>query len=276
MNTIYVLGSTGQLGSEIRRLHPDATFLTRQEVDLSTEEGIRSYFLDKKPSLIVNCAAYTQVDKAEVEKDLADFSNAVAPSILASLTPKFIHFSTDYVFDGQGYKPYTEDMQAGPTGIYGATKLRGELEVMKTNPHSTIIRTSWVYSDVGSNFVKTMVRLGRERKELRVVCDQVGTPTYAHDLAKVVVQNGLLNYSFKPGIYHFSNEGVASWYDFALEIMEIMKIDCKIVPIKSEQYPTPAKRPHYSVLDKTKIKNDLGIEIPHWKESLKLCLAKLS
>lgn len=276
MKNIFVLGSTGQLGTEIKRLMPDAVYLTRDEVDLSSELSIRSYFEDKEPSLIINCAAYTQVDRAETERDLAFYSNAISPAILASLCDKFIHFSTDYVFNGNGYKPYLEEMTTGPTGVYGESKLQGESAVLQANSNSVIIRTSWVYSDIGNNFVKTMIRLGKDRKELKVVCDQIGSPTYAHDLADIVVKFGVLEWKFKPGIYHFSNEGVASWYDFAREIMDLMNIDCRVLPIKSEDYPTPAKRPHYSVLDKTKIKKDLGIEIPHWKESLKICLQKLS
>ena len=226
--------------------------------------------------MIVNCAAYTQVDKAESDQVAAQFTNAVAPAILASLCERFIHFSTDYVFNGYGFRPYNEASETNPSSVYGASKLAGESAVMTSNPSSVIIRTSWVYSDIGNNFVKTMLRLGKERKELRVVSDQIGTPTYAYDLAKLVVENGIDGWKFKSGIYHYSNEGVASWYDFAYEIMKIAKLSCKIIPIKSEEYPTSAKRPHYSVLDKTKIKNDLGIEIPHWKESLKLCLQKLS
>ena len=180
------------------------------------------------------------------------------------------------MFKGQGFRPYVETDPTGPTGVYGQTKLAGEAVVFAANPNAVVIRTSWVYSDLGNNFVKTMLKLGSERKEVKVVADQVGSPTYAKDLATLVVEQGIRNWNFRGGIYNFSNEGVASWYDFAYEIMRLKGLSCKVLPIRSEDYATPAKRPHYSVLDKTKIKNELGITIPHWKESLELCLQKLS
>jgi dTDP-4-dehydrorhamnose reductase len=273
---VYVTGASGQVGGEIQRLYPNATYLTRNEVDLSSIESIATYFKGKKPKLIVNCSAYTQVDLAEKEQELANKVNAIAPGILAGLCEKFIHFSTDYIFDGQGFRPYRESDSTGPTGIYGKTKLAGEKAVLTANSDAVVIRTSWVYSDIGKNFVKTMLKLGAERSELKVVGDQIGTPTYAKDLANLVVQNGIVNWNFKSGIYHYSNEGVASWFDLAYEIIRIKKLSCRVQPIKTEEYPTPAKRPHFSVLDKSKIKNELGIEIPHWKESLELCLRKLS
>lgn len=275
MNRIYVTGANGQLGGEFKRLCPDAIYLTRDQIDLNSEESIRTYFSDKKPSLIINCAAYTKVDNAETDKENAFQVNAHAPSVLASLCAKFIHFSTDYVFDGTAHAPYDEYRIAAPTGVYGHSKLLGEELVQKTNPDSVIIRTSWVYSDIGNNFVKTMIRLGKEKKILKVVGDQIGTPTYARDLARLVFENGVKNWNFNSGIYHYSNEGVASWYDFAHEIMDLMSIDCKVHPIPTSEYPTPARRPHYSVLDKTKIKNHLKIEIPHWKQSLKECLKEM-
>jgi len=275
MNRVYITGVTGQLGGELKRLLPHAVYLTRDQINLNSEESIRAYFRDKKPSLIINCAAYTKVDCAETDYDSAFQVNAHAPSVLASLCDKFIHFSTDYVFDGTAHAPYNEHIIAAPSGVYGQSKLLGEQLVQKINPSSVIIRTSWVYSDLGNNFLKTMIKLGKERKTLKVVADQIGTPTYARDLAKLVFENGVKSWNFNSGIYHYSNEGVASWYDFAHEIMDLMNIDCKVHPIPTSEYPTPAKRPHYSVLDKTKIKTDLKIEIPHWKQSLKQCLKEM-
>jgi dTDP-4-dehydrorhamnose reductase len=273
---IYITGASGQVGGEIQRLFPDATYLTRRDVDLSSRESMEAYFKKNKPQIIVNCSAYTQVDLAEKERDQAMAVNAVAPGILAGLCEKFIHFSTDYVFNGQSFRPYVETDSTGPTGVYGVTKLAGEKAVLAANPNAVVIRTSWVYSDLGKNFVKTMLKFGAERPELKVVADQIGSPTYAKDLASLVVEYGLKNWNFKGGLYHYSNEGIASWYDFAYEIMKLRGLSCKVLPIRTEDYPTPAKRPHYSVLDKSKIKNELGITIPHWKESLELCLQKLS
>jgi dTDP-4-dehydrorhamnose reductase len=272
---IYITGVTGQVGGELKRLYPEAIYLTRNDVDLSSIESMEAFFKTKKPKVIVNCSAYTQVDLAEKEQDLANKVNAIAPGILAGFCDKFIHFSTDYVFNGQGFRPYLETDTTGPTGVYGESKLAGEKAVLAANPNAVVIRTSWVYSDLGKNFVKTMLKFGAERPELKVVADQIGSPTYAKDLASLVVEHGLKNWNFKGGLYHYSNEGVASWYDFAYEIMKIKGLSCKVLPIRSEDYPTPAKRPHYSVLDKTKIKTDLGITIPHWKESLEECLRKL-
>lgn len=276
MSEIYIIGQSGQLGGELYRLYPGATYLSRNEIDLSRTEDIYRYFKNKKPKIIVNCSAYTQVDLAEKEIELTNIVNGISPGILATLSEKFIHFSTDYVFNGQGFKPYIETDETGPIGIYGSSKLAGEKAVLSANPNAVIIRTSWVYSDLGKNFVKTMRKLGSERSELKVVSDQIGSPTYAKDLAALVVDYGIKDWKFKGGIYHYSNEGVASWYDFAYEIIQLSGLNCKVLPIESKDFPTPAKRPHYSVLNKTKIKNELGIEIPHWKESLKVCLQKLS
>lgn len=273
---IYVIGISGQVGGEIQRIFHDAIYLSRRDIDLSSAESIETFFKEKKPQIIINCSAYTQVDLAEKESELVYQVNTIAPAILAGLCEKFIHFSTDYVFNGQGFKPYVETDCTGPTGIYGQAKLAGEKAVFEANPSAVIIRTSWVYSDLGKNFVKTILKLGSERSELKVVADQIGSPTYAKDLAHLVVEHGLKSWNFKGGIYHYSNEGVASWYDFAYEIMKMKGLNCKVLPIKTEEYPTPAIRPHFSVLDKSKIKKELGIEIPHWKESLELCLQKLS
>ena len=276
MKRVFITGSTGQLGGELKRLWPQAIFPTRNDVDLCSEESIRNYFSDKKPEIIINCAAYTQVDKAESDQDLVFKVNSIAPAVLTSLCDKVILFSTDYVFDGENSSPYSEKCLTAPNGVYGQSKLKGEIEALKINSNVVIIRTSWVYSDIGNNFVKTMIRLGRERKELKVVSDQLGSPTYAKDLAEVIVKYAIEEWKLKGGIYHYSNEGTTSWYEFAVEIMNALNIDCQIVPIKTSEYPTAAKRPSYSVLDKSKIKNELGIQIPHWKESLKTCLQKLS
>lgn len=275
MTAIYITGTSGQLGGELKVLYPDGIFLSRNEVDLNDEESIHRYFKNKRASLIINCAAYTQVDKAESERDKAVNINAISPAILSRYSEKFIHISTDYVFDGRGFKPYTELSDTAPSNVYGETKLKGEESILKINPKAVIIRTSWLYSHIGNNFLKTIIRLGNERTEIRVVSDQIGTPTCAGNLSKVIVENALINWKFKGGIYHYSNEGVASWYDFAKEIIDLKDMQCKVVPIKSEEYPTPAKRPYYSVLDKTKIKKELMIEIPHWKESLRECLQKI-
>ncbi len=273
---IYITGATGQLGGEIQRLFPEATYLTRNDIDLSNPQTITNFFQNKSPDIIINCAAYTQVDLAETNVQFAHQINAVSPGVLAQHSKKFIHISTDYVFNGEGYKPYLEGDLTSPLGQYGKSKLEGEKLVLVANPDSVILRTSWVYSDIGKNFVKTMLKLGKEKEEIKVVWDQIGCPTSAHDLAQVIVDYGIKSWGFKDNIYNFTNEGVASWYDFAKEVFEIKGIRCKVLPINSKDYPTPAKRPHYSVLDKAKIKNDLGIEIPHWKESLKKCLQKLS
>lgn len=275
-NEVFVLGSTGQVGGEIKRLFPSAVFPSRDEIDLANPETITDFFKNRKASLIVNCAAFTQVDLAETNRDLVYQVNAASPELLAKFCERFIHFSTDYVFNGQNFKPYIESDITAPLNEYGKSKLDGENRIFAANPNSVIIRTSWVYSDIGKNFVKTMLRLGKEKNELSVVWDQIGSPTYAYDLADVVVNHGLKKWNFKNGIYHFTNEGVASWYDFAREVFDIKGVKCKVNPIRSEEYPTPAQRPHYSILDKAKIKNELGIVIPHWKESLKICLQKLS
>lgn len=273
---IYITGVSGQVGGEVQRLFPHAKFITRKDLDLSSRERMEFFFKKNKPEIIVNCSAYTQVDLAEKEQELAYAVNCVAPGILASLCNKFIHFSTDYVFNGQGFRPYVETDTTVPIGVYGQTKLAGEKAVLAANSNAVVIRSSWVYSDLGKNFVKTMLKLGSERTELKVVADQIGSPTYAKDLAQLIVDHGIKSWNFKGGLYHFSNEGIASWYDFAYEIMKLKGLPCKVLPIRTEDYPTPAKRPHFSVLDKTKIKNELGITIPHWKESLELCLQKLS
>ena len=283
--SILVTGSNGQLGSELLKLselHSDYTFtfISRQELDLSDSEAIQTWFHDQSFDVIINCAAYTAVDKAESEQDLARTINATAVGTLASIAKEkissLIHISTDYVFDGKNFKPYRETDSTNPQGIYGQTKLEGEQAMLAINPaKSIIIRTSWVYSSFGNNFVKTMLRLGKEREELGVIFDQVGSPTSARDLAQAIlsiIQHPKLSAQKDTEIYHFSNEGVCSWYDFAKTIFELSAISCLVKPIETLEYPTPAKRPHYSVLNKAKIKDTFDITIPYWKDSLQSCL----
>jgi len=227
--------------------------------------------------IILNCAAYTAVDKAEDDALNADKINHIAVQTLAQLSKdkniKLIHISTDYVFNGENFKPYTEDDTTNPNGVYGKTKLDGENAMIEISPlNSIIIRTSWVYSSFGANFVKTMLRLGKERDSLGVIFDQVGTPTYARDLAKAILDILPKIKNTDVAIYNYSNEGVLSWYDFSKEIMRMAKIKCEINPIETKDYPTPATRPHYSLLNKSKIKEEFAISIPYWKDSLKECL----
>lgn len=281
---ILVTGSKGQVGSELQELSKDYDynffFTSKDELDISNKEGIKNFIEQNDINTIVNCAAYTAVDKAEEEKELADKINHKAVKKLANISKekniKLIHISTDYVFDGTNCKPYCEEYQTNPKSVYGETKLNSESEMIQINPkNSIIIRTSWVYSSYGNNFVKTMLKLGHDRDELGVIFDQVGTPTYAKDLAKTILDIIPFIINEKVEIYNYSNEGVLSWYDFAKEIMKMAKIDCQINPIETYQYPTPAKRPHYSLLNKSKIKKQFDITIPYWKDSLDECLRKL-
>ena len=287
---ILVTGKNGQLGRSINKLintevkadnnlsSSKFIFVGREELDLSNNSSIINYFDNHdKFDIIINCAAYTAVDKAEEEQELANQINHLAVKQLASIANKqqarLIHISTDYVFDGENFKPYCEDDTTNPNGVYGITKLDGEKAMQEINPlNSIIIRTSWVYSSVGANFVKTMLRLGRERDSLGVIFDQVGTPTYARDLAKAILDILVNIKNEKVEIYNYSNEGVLSWYDFAKEIMRMAKIDCSINPIETSEYPTPAKRPHFSLLNKSKIKKEFNLTIPFWKDSLDECL----
>ncbi len=284
MLNILVAGSNGQVGSEIKELSPNYPyhffFTDRETLDITNEEVIKSFVQENNINTIINCAAYTAVDKAESDEVTADLVNRKAVKKLAKISflnnIKLIHISTDYVFDGKAYKPYCEEFQTNPKSVYGATKLTGENEMIKINPaNSIIIRTSWVYSYYGANFVKTMLRLGKEKESLGVIFDQVGTPTYSKDLAKVILDIIPQINNHKVEIYNYSNEGVLSWYDFAKEIMKMAKLPCQINPIETFQYPTPAKRPHYSLLNKNKIKKDFGIVIPYWKDGLDDCLQRL-
>jgi dTDP-4-dehydrorhamnose reductase len=285
MFNILVTGANGQLGSEIRELeasYPQHHFFFTDvdTLDITDKKAIALFIRENKITAIINCAAYTAVDKAESEPKLADKINHLAVQHLAEAAKmyycKFIHISTDYVFDGTNYKPYTEIDKPNPQSVYGSTKLAGELALQKINPENTIIiRTSWVYSSFGNNFVKTMLRLGNEKEELGVIYDQIGTPTYAGDLAKTILEIFPKVKNEEVEIFHYANEGICSWYDFAKAIFEYTKTNCNVNPISTAQYPTAATRPHYSLLDKSKIKADFNVDIPYWKDSLKICLLKI-
>ena len=281
---ILVTGSMGQLGSEIKELSSNYNynffFTTRDDIDITSKDSIKEFCQTNSINVIINCAAYTAVDKAQSDIENADLVNRKAVkklSIIAKeLDIKLIHISTDYVFDGKNFKPYVEEFQTNPQSIYGKTKLDGENELRDINPlNSIIIRTSWVYSYYGNNFVKTMLRLGKEKEELGVIFDQVGTPTYAKDLAITILNIVPQIENSKVEIYNYSNEGVLSWYDFAKEIMKMAKLNCKVKAIETYQYPTPAKRPHFSLLNKSKIKSKFNLEIPYWKDGLDDCLKRL-
>ena len=293
---ILVTGKNGQLGQSINKLinietkienNPNSnkyTFVGREELDLSSESSISHYFdNNNKFDIIINCAAYTQVDKAEQEAELANQVNHLAVKQLASIAneqqAKLIHVSTDYVFDGESDKPYTETDKTNPINVYGKTKLAGEKALQAVMPtNAIIIRTSWVYSEYGNNFVKTMLRLGKERDELNVVSDQIGSPTYAADLANAIldiVQNiEFKEVGRKTQVYHYSNAGKVSWYDFAKEIFKIAEVSCKVNPITTQQYPTPAQRPKNTLMNKAKIAKTFSVGISDWKESLKTCIKK--
>ena len=248
------------------------------ELDITDQEAIETFVTEHEIDGIVNCAAYTAVDKAEDNQELCTKLNATAPEYLAVAIEKrggwMVQISTDYVFDGTNHTPYVESDPVCPNSVYGRTKLAGEEAVQKACKKTMIIRTAWLYSTFGNNFVKTMIRLGKEKPELGVIFDQIGTPTYARDLAVAIF--AAINQGVKPGIYHFSNEGVISWYDFTKAIHRIAGItQCHVRPLHTSEYPTPANRPHYSVLDKTKIKQTYGIEVPYWEESLAECIEKL-
>ncbi len=280
--TILITGSGGQLGSEFQELtsvYNDMAFdfIDVENIDLVDRDAVEKYFKENSYDYVVNCAAYTAVDKAETDEETAFEVNAYAPGLLGEITARYgtrvIHISTDYVFDGSANRPYAENDNVNPVSAYGRSKLKGEENILKNNPDSIVIRTAWLYSGFGNNFVKTMLRLGDERDELRVVFDQVGSPTYAADLADAILtiikrtENG--EKKFIPGIYHYSNEGAVSWFDFAYHILDMAGITCKITPVLSDEYPAPAPRPAYSVLNKSKIKETYGIEIPYWYDSLK-------
>ena len=277
---ILITGCNGQLGNEMQLLekeNPQHTYFNTDvaELDITDQQAIERFVDENAIDGIVNCAAYTAVDKAEANETLCQLLNAEAPAYLAHAVGRrggwMIQISTDYVFDGTKHTPYVEDDDTCPNSVYGRTKLVGEINVQKLCERSMIIRTAWLYSTFGNNFVKTMIRLGNEKPELGVIFDQIGTPTYARDLARVIMT--AVNQGIRPGIYHFSNEGVTSWYDFTKAIHRLAGITtCRVRPLHTAEYPTPAARPHYSVLDKTKIKQTYGIDIPYWEESLADCI----
>ncbi|KAA2241440.1 dTDP-4-dehydrorhamnose reductase [Chitinophaga agrisoli] len=288
MQNILVTGANGQLGQAIQLIagqYPELNFIYTdfQELDITSAEAVTAFFTAQSIHACVNCAAYTAVDKAETDEEKAfqlNFEGALNLSAACQEHgAQLIHISTDYVFDGKYYRPYTEEDEPNPQSIYGASKLRGEAAALGNDPATIVIRTSWLYSQFGVNFVKRMKELMQERPSLNVVFDQAGTPTYAVDLAKAILQ--ILQYrQLNPetnlgGVYHYSNEGVTSWYDFAVTIKELTAAACQVQPITSDQYPTPAQRPAYSVFNKQKIKTTFGIEIPHWKDSLRECLQHL-
>jgi dTDP-4-dehydrorhamnose reductase len=268
MSKTIVLGGTGQIGSELKKICPEILYPTRLELDLSSPISIERYFADNPADLIINLAAYTKVDQAEAEQDLAFFCNGHGLKLIGKAAPRVIHVSTDYVFDGRSSTPYDESHPTSPVNAYGKSKELGERELLSACPNSTIIRTSWVYSTHGNNFFNTIRRLSQAQKELRIIFDQIGTPTPASELAALIKNHAIVSDRFSPGIYHYSNEGVASWYDFAKEIVRLGKSDCHILPILTKDYPSKTVRPHFSVLNKEKIKTKLQIEIPHWRDSL--------
>ncbi|MBI4648020.1 MAG: dTDP-4-dehydrorhamnose reductase [Bacteroidia bacterium] len=287
--TILVTGANGQLGMELKALsheYHEFRFIWTdiEELDITNKESLNKFFGNHKIDGIINCAAYTAVDKAESDDAEAFRINSAAVKNLVDIVKhyhcRFIHISTDYVFDGTSNQPYKEDDKVNPVSIYGKSKLAGEQEIIKSGIDAIIIRTSWLYSAYGNNFVKTILRIAKEKSEIGVVFDQTGNPTYAHDLAKALLDILQITYkninSFKSGIYNFSNEGVCSWYDFATEIITITNLSCKIVPIETSEFSTQAKRPQYSVLNKKKIRETFNIEIPHWRGSLENCIRKLS
>ncbi|MBQ7633655.1 MAG: dTDP-4-dehydrorhamnose reductase [Alphaproteobacteria bacterium] len=272
---LLITGSKGQLGTELSKLLPEALQTDVNELDITDEAAVKAYVKANDISTIINCAAYTAVDRAEEDETAAIKINIDGPRNLAKSGAKLLHISTDYVFDGFGHKPYRPEDVAHPLSVYGRTKLAGEQEVLQYAKEAVVIRTAWLYSPYGNNFVKTMRRLGVERESLNVVADQIGTPTYAVDLAETIVLILPQINEENKGIYHFTNEGVCSWYDFARKIMELSELKCNVNPISSAEYPTKAFRPFYSVLDKSKIKQTFGVEIEHWEEGLKQCLKQL-
>lgn len=279
---ILVTGSNGQLGSELRLLaeeHPeiDFSFTDFEELDITQADKVNEAMLSFMPQWIINCAAYNAVDKAEQEPEKAFLLNAEAPAILASAAQGFgarlIHVSTDYVFDGRNYKPYNEDDAVSPLGVYSKSKAEGEKQALQNCDSAIVVRTSWLYSAFGANFVKTIRRVGQNHAELKVVADQIGSPTWAHDLAEAILL--LIQTNAEPGVIHFSNEGVCSWYDFARAIVELSGMDSDVKPTDTAGYPLPSPRPYYSVLNKSKYNLITHQLAPYWRDSLKKCIAIL-
>ena len=283
MKRILITGSNGQLGSELRALsgeHDEWTFYFTDvaELDITDREGTRDFMEHNGIEVVVNCAAYTAVDKAESEPEKCDLLNHIAPGYLAeaaeAVGATMIHISTDYVFDGCSHRPYTEDCPTNPVTVYGKTKLAGEEAVIRSCAGAMVIRTAWLYSTYGNNFVKTMLRLGREREELGVVFDQMGSPTYARHLAQAILH--IIDKGTVPGVYHYTNEGVTSWYDFTRTIHLLAGIDtCRVRPLHTYEYPVAAARPQYSVLDKEKIRTTFDLDIPWWEDALHECLKNM-
>ena len=284
MKTILITGSKGQLGNEMQQVasrYPQFNYIYTDvdELDICDKVAFDTFVKDSSVNFIVNCAAYTAVDKAEDDVELCYKINSDAVrnigEVAASNSIKVVHVSTDYVFDGTNHIPYNENQEVSPATVYGKSKLAGELALLESCKDSVIIRTAWLYSSFGNNFVKTMMKLGTERDSLNVVFDQVGSPTYAADLAEAIMKV-VSSENFVPGIYHFSDEGVCSWYDFTKTIHKIAGITCNVQPIESKDFPARTPRPHYSVLNKAKIKSTYGITIPHWVESLEKCIQILT
>lgn len=290
MKNILVTGANGQVGSELKALaaqYPDFNFdfVGREKLDITDEASVMAYFKTKKFAYCLSCAAYTAVDKAEEQKDMAMLVNTVGAKNLAIAAEetggRMIHLSTDYVYHNSQNTPFVETDETNPQGIYAESKLAGDRTVLNINSKNLVIRTSWVYSTFGHNFVKTMLRLGADRDKLTVIFDQIGTPTYAYDLAKAMldivtkIENKEVASDTIGGVYHYSNEGVTSWYDFATAIFRIENINCQVSPIETKDYPTAAKRPHFSLLNKAKIRGAFNLEIPHWEASLDRCLKAL-
>jgi dTDP-4-dehydrorhamnose reductase len=286
---VLITGSNGQLGSEIKELaseyeNLECIFKDLPELDICDTDALNTFIIDQHINAAINCAGYTVVDKAEENPEIAEQVNSKGVLNLVNALKKvdgnLIHISTDYVFDGNHSKPYKESDPVRPIGVYGQTKRAGELAVLNSSIDALVIRTSWLYSAYGNNFVKTMLRLGNDKESIQVVSDQKGTPTYAKDLAKtcldILSDASSTNLSKKGSLYHYSDEGVTSWYNFATAIMEIGNIDCKVIPIETKDYPTQARRPLYSVLDKSKIKSDFKVTIPHWRDSLTNCIKKIN
>ena len=277
---ILVTGANGQLGNELhiqldKEFPGSAIYTDIEELDLTDPKAVEAYIVNNDITHIINCAAYNAVDQAEEEKMLSARINNDAVKNLAIAADangaKIIHISTDYVFDGTNYRPYRESDKVNPISQYGTTKRKGETSLLALSPEAIIIRTAWLYSSFGHNFLKVMLEKANTQQDLKVVCDQIGTPTYARDLAAAIVKV-IQSHQWVPGIYHFTNEGAASWYDFAKAIFRIAGINKKVIPIPTEDYPTAAKRPSYSILDRSRIKAPYGVEIPHWEESLSDCI----
>lgn len=280
MLKVLVTGANGQLGRAIKKLSDfykdiDLIFTDIPELDLTDKTSTNAFVLNSGVSYIINCAAFTAVDDAEIQKESAFLVNSEALRILSEIALKtgirIIHISTDYVFDGKSFRPYTEEDITNPKTVYGQSKLEGEKHLLAIG-NSMIIRTSWLYSEMEQSFVQKILKVAKQNKEIKVIYDQIGSPTSAYDLAKVILEivSGVQDkkFDFVPGIFHYSNEGIASWYDFAVDILKSQNIICKVVPVESDEYPTRAIRPHYSVLSKRKIKNTYGIQISHWRTSL--------